>query len=322
MGGGGTYYDRDVTDRSRRTSKGFSDVAEAKMSRSRVDAAVLPRGRKLTCTTKSPVVYAFDVTGSMGDLPKIIYDKMPMMAGQLIEKGYLEDTMISLSAVGDVLSDQAPLQVCDFSVVKNLDEWLQRIWLEGNGGGQARESYELIAYFYARMCDIPNAETPVFLFTGDEGFRENLPAATLREYFGEGSENTNAKSVFEELKKKFKGNVFLIHRRYGQGDQEIVAQWENVLGRERVIKLGSDLAIADVTLGVFAIVTGKRTLEEYLQDMKTRGQEEHRIAEVRESLKTLAAAVKPTAGPKKSGKKVAETETTSPETTKRKPGRI
>ncbi|MBI2449958.1 MAG: hypothetical protein HYV47_00305 [Candidatus Nealsonbacteria bacterium] len=312
MGGGGTYYDRDVTDRNRRTDKGFSDVAESKMSRSKVDAAVLPRGRKLTCTAKSPVVYAFDVTGSMGDLPKIIFDKMPMMAGQLIEKGYLEDVMMSLSAVGDILSDQAPLQVCDFALVKNLDEWLQRIWLEGQGGGQARESYEFIAYFYAKMCDIPNAETPIFLFTGDEGFRENLPAATLREYFGKGSENTDAKSIFEELKKKFKGNVFLIHRRYNQGDQEIVAQWENVLGKERVIKLGSDLAIADVTLGVFAIVAGKRTLEEYLQDMKTRGQDDQRIAEVRKSLEVLAAMIKPA---RKISKK-------APATEKKKPGRI
>lgn len=312
MGGGGTYYARDVTDRSRRTSRGFSDVAESKMSRTSIDAAILPHGRKLICTAKSPVVYIFDETGSMGDLPRIIFDKMPMMAGQLIEQGYLEDIMISLSAVGDVLSDQAPLQVCDFSVVKNLDEWLQRIWLEGNGGGQAQESYELIAYFYARMCEIPNAETPILLITGDEGFRESLPVGTLKEYFGEGHESTDAHNVFEELKKKFRGNVFLIHRHYHQGDAEIVRQWESVLGREKVIKLGDDLAIADVTLGVFAIVTGKRTLEEYLRDMKTRGQTKDRIAEVRESLKGLAAVIKPASG----RKVIIESSTT------KKPGRI
>lgn len=317
MGGGGTYYNRDVTDRSRRTDKGFSDVAESKMSRTKVDAAVIPHGRRLTCAAKSPLVYAFDVTGSMGNLPKIIYDKMPMMAGQLIEQGYLEDVMLSLAAVGDVISDQAPVQVCDFSAVKNLDEWLQRIWLEGSGGGQAQESYELITYFYAKMCDIPNAETPIFLFTGDEGFRENLPVDTLQDRFGGKHEKTTAKSIFEELKKKFKGNVFLIHRRYQSADEEIVEQWESVLGKEKVIKLGSDLAIADVTLGLFAIVAGKRTLEEYLQDMRTRRQDEQRIAEVRESLKTLAATVKPV-GQTKSAKKATET-ATSP---RRKPGRI
>lgn len=323
MGGGGSYYDRDVTDKSRRGDKGFSDIAEEKMSKTKVDKTVLPYGRKLICAAKSPVVYAFDVTGSMDNLPKIIFDKMPMMAGQLIEHGYFEDLMISLSAVGDILSDQAPLQVCDFSVIKNLDEWLQRIWLEGNGGGQAHESYELIAYFYARMCEMPNAKTPVFLFTGDEGFRENLPADTLRKYFGGGLENTDAKSIFQELKKKFKGNVFLIHRRYHQDDQdrEIVAQWENVLDREKIIKLSNDLAIADVTLGVFVIITGKRTLEEYLSDMKTRGQTAERIAEVRESLRELAATVK-LVRPEKSDKKIAETATTPSETKNKKPGRI
>ena len=303
MGGGGGYYDRDVTDRSRRMASGFSDIAEQKMSRARVDRAVLPFNRKLTCAAINPVVYAFDVTGSMGKLPKIIYDKMPMVAGQVVEQGYLEDPKISLSAVGDVLSDQAPLQVCDFTAIRNLDEWLQRIWLEGNGGGQAQESYELIAYFYARMCEIPNAQTPIFLFTGDEGFRFSLPAATIREYFGAEGESTNAKVIFEELKNKFKGNVFLIHRRYKEvQDRGIVEQWENMLGKEKVIKLGSDLAIADVTLGLIAIISGKRALEEYLQDMRTRKnlatgelepQSEERIAEVRESLAPLASVITP-----------------------------
>ncbi len=322
MGGGGSHYDRDVTDRSLRTSRGTSSVAEEKMSRRKVDAAVLPQGRTLVCRSRSPVVYAFDVTGSMGDLPKIIYDKAPMMAGQLTEQGYLEEPTISLAAVGDILSDQAPLQVCDFSAVRNLDEWLQRIWLEGNGGGQAKESYELIAYFYARMCDIPDAVTPIFLFTGDEGFREQLLATDLKEHFGGGHENVKADIVFNELKKKFQGNVFLIHRRYHDSeDQQIVRQWERVLGKEQVIKLKSDLAIADVTLGVFAIVTGKRTLEQYLQDMKTREQTDERIAEVRESLKTLAATVKPVQRPK-TNEPISESETEAPETKKNKPGRI
>ena len=305
MGGGGAYYDRNVTDKSRRTSKGFSDIAEERMSRTQTDAAVIPGKRRLICNAKSPVVYAYDVTGSMGGLPKIIFDKVPMMAGQLTEQNYLEEVEISIAAIGDVLCDQAPLQVCDFSVIKSLDEWLQRIWLEGNGGGQRKESYELIAYFYAKKCEMPNAKTPIFLFTGDEGLREKLPAATLREHFGEDAESMDACDVFDELKKKFRNNVFLIHRPYYQtlsADEEIVAQWEKALGKEKVIKIKNDLAIADITLGLFAIVSRKRTLEEYLQDMRMRRnhetgelepQSEERVEEVREALSELAATIKP-----------------------------
>ncbi len=129
-----------------------------------------------------------------------------------------------------------------------------------------------------------------FLFTGDEGFYEELLASDLRNYFGTGhQENADAGYIFNALKKKFKGNAFLIHRRYSSGgDAEIVKQWEGALGAEKVVKLGSDLAIADVTLGVFALVSGARTLDEYCQDMKIRGQTQERITEVRNSLAPLA----------------------------------
>ena len=198
MGGGGDYYDRDVTSTSRRGSQGYSDVAESIMSKSLVDKALLPKNRKLVTKVKNPLICPFDVTGSMGALPKILCDKWAMVVGQIYLNKYLDpkETEVSLSAVGDTLSDKAPIQICDFSKLRSLDEWLSRIWLEGNGGGQAKESYEFNAYFYARRCDMPNAETPIYVCTGDEGFRENLIASDLKEYFGGKHENISAWAVF------------------------------------------------------------------------------------------------------------------------------
>lgn len=303
MGGGGSYYDRDVTSTSRRTSRGYTDVAESLMSKSRVDKALLPKGRKLISKVKNPFVCPFDDTGSMGTLPKILCDKWPMVVGQIYMNKYLDpkETEVSLSAVGDILSDEAPIQICDFSKLRSLDEWLSRIWLEGNGGGQAKESYEMNAYFYARMCSMPNTETPIYMCTGDEGFRENLIASDLRDYFGGEHENVSAWTIFEELKKKFKGNVFLIHREYGGGgssDEWITKQWKRALGSEHVIILPEDLAIADIMLGVVALVSGARTLDEYVEDMKNRPldlggekfapQSPERIKVVRNALEELA----------------------------------
>lgn len=295
MGGGGRYYDRDVTSRNLRTSRGTSSVAEEEISRSYIDEAVLPKGRRLVCNSKSPLVVGFDDTGSMDVLPKIFYDKAPMIAGQIVERGYLDNPMVSLAAIGDALCDEAPIQICDFSLIRNLDEWLQRIWLEAGGGGQAKESYELTAYFYARMCDIPKAVTPIFIFLGDEGFREKILASDLKRHLGGNHENVDSRTIFNELKQKFMGNVFLIHRYYNQGghDPEIVEQWQKALGEEKVIILGSDLAVADTMLGLLALVTGKRDLKGYLQDMKNRKQTAKRITEVRKSLEVLAATVRP-----------------------------
>lgn len=271
MGGGGSYYDRDVTDKAFRGSSGVSSVAERELRQSSMDPALLPKDKMLGCNARNPLVYDFDVTGSMGNLPKIIYDKWPGIVGQIVARKYLPDPQMSISATGDIRSDSSPLQMADFSPLRNLDKWLKRIHFEAGGGGQATESYEMTAYFYAYRCDLPKAENPIYLITGDEGFVENLNADDLREDFGGECQNTTAEKVFADLRKKFKDNVFLIHRKYsGGGDTGIVRQWEGVLGKERIIHLPEDLAIGDITLGVYAIVSGARTLGQYLEDMGTR----------------------------------------------------
>ena len=275
MGGGGDFYDRDVTSKSSRGSSGTTVVSEQALSSTSVDPLFLPKGRRINSIARNPLVYGFDVTGSMGNLPKIIYDKWPGIVGQIIARKYLPDPQMSLAAIGDIVSDRAPQQMADFSVLRNLDRYFKRIYLEGNGGGQGMESYEMTAYYYAYLCEIPNAENPICLFTGDEGFRENLYADDLKEHFGGEHKDTTAKQVFADLIKKFKGNVFLIHRYYSSGngnDEDIVSSWRRVLGQSRIIFLprDEDLAIGDITLGVYAIVSGARTLKEYLQDMKTR----------------------------------------------------
>ena len=276
MGGTGVYYDRDVTDRRYRSAlTGVSVFAERELSQARVDRSFLPRDRRLVSNTRNPLVYLFDVTGSMGNLPKIIYDKWPGIVGQIVARKYLPDPEMSLSAVGDITSDKAPLQMADFSALRNLDRYFKSIYFEGGGGAQDMESYEMAAYYYAYLCDMPNAENPICLFTGDEGFREMLYAGDLREHFGGEHKDTSAYKVFADLSKKFKGNALLIHRYYPKdSDERIVREWRRALGDNRVILMPrgteGDLAIGDITLGVYAIVSGAHTLQQYLDDMRTR----------------------------------------------------
>lgn len=302
MGSGGSYYDRDVTIGAK-TSSGFTTFAQNQMSRDYLSKDVLPLDRRLVSTCKSPLIYAFDITGSMDNLPVIIFDKMPMIAGQIVEQKYLDDPLVSLAAVGDVTCDQGPLQVSDFSEIKNLDPWLKKIWREGGGGAQHYESYEYMAYFYARLYDMQGAKTPILLFTGDEAFREAIPESGLRQHFGGQHEDANAFEIFRELKAKFKDNVFLLHRYYrGYGlDTEIVAMWEKALGKGYVIRLPEDGAVADLTLGIVALASGKRTLKQYLKDIRERPlemagvkykpQSEERIDAVEKALTPLEEAL-------------------------------
>ena len=93
------------------------------------------------------VAVLFDVTGSMGRVPRILQENLCQLMGLLLRKGYLAHPQILIGGVGDATCDRAPLQVGQFESGIEIDEDLAKLWLEGGGGGQQTESYELAMYF-------------------------------------------------------------------------------------------------------------------------------------------------------------------------------
>ncbi|MEI6118052.1 MAG: hypothetical protein WCP92_02055 [bacterium] len=251
-----------------------------------------PKGKVLKTDVKSPVTIVFDETGSMDAFPKIFLDKAPMFHGQIEQQGYLKDFALSFCAIGDARNNEyAPLQVGDFEKGIKLDDILKKIELEGNGGGQQKETYELAAYYYLNHCEMPNADMPFLFFIGDEGFYSKIPKSILKEYLGEKDcEEQDSKKIFAELNKKFQNNVFLFHRSYGQPsvDREVVAQWKEILPPEHLIHMKDDKSIVDLMLGVIAMVSNARNLDAYTADMKNRGQNTQRIAAVSNALTPLS----------------------------------
>ncbi|MFC4062673.1 hypothetical protein ACFOWE_30620 [Planomonospora corallina] len=100
------------------------------------------------------VAVLFDVTGSMGRVPRVLQTRLPDLLGLLLRKGYATDPQILFGAIGDATCDRAPLQVAQYESDNRMDEHLGRILLEGGGGGQLTESYELAMYFMARHTSI------------------------------------------------------------------------------------------------------------------------------------------------------------------------
>ena len=306
MGGGGTWGDHDV--RPAAPGKDYSQEAEKVFEQvKRIDPSMDPKKRTLRTACKHPIVLALDGTGSMGKLPKIFIDKEAMVACQLTEQGYLPgaqtEARISFAIIGDAETDAAPLQVADFCTTRETGVQTRRLWLEGGGGANKVESYQLAAYFYARHCRIAEDAVPFFIFTGDEGFYDTLYARDIAATFGDTVQgNLETKEVFAELLRNFRGNVFLVHRPYvSEGcpsDREVLQQWEGVLGKERIVILREDRAIADMILGILALRGGARTLDEYCEDMRSgrrnldtgavEPQDEKRIALVRQALEGIA----------------------------------
>jgi hypothetical protein len=245
-------------------------------SKSEADPDVLVSGeRRIFTDAENPIIIALDVTGSMGDSAKIMFDKMPMFWGQIEQKGYLSDPAVSFAAIGDAYCDTAPLQVTQFERAKAIHPWLKKIWLEGGGGGQTMESYDLAALFYINRCDISNMKHGFFFFIGDEGFYPEL-------------DGKDTVPIFKKLMDIY--DTFFIHWPYGGGgdpaDNRIVKQWRSVMG-ERLLILKDPKAIVDIMLGLVAMATGARSMGDYEEDLKGRGQTSSRIKTVKDTLKSF-----------------------------------
>lgn len=119
------------------------------------------------------IVFALDVTGSMGDIPQILATReLPTFMSLLTSCG-IADPQLLFMAIGDATSDHAPLQVGQFeSTAELMDQWLTWSYLEGGGGGSGEESYELAFYMVAQHTDLDcwvKRKKKGYLFiTGDE----------------------------------------------------------------------------------------------------------------------------------------------------------
>lgn len=318
---GGDYYDRPVESVSSSSSpsssssapsapaQAFSAKSDELLSKNKAIHEDLKPLRQIASSVKNPICIAIDVTGSMGNWSKVLYDKLPMFFGQLMMQNYLQNPAISFCGFGDACTDLAPLQICDFAEGSGLDSWLSKLWLEGAGGGQTYESYELAAFYYTFCAKLDNPDRlPYFFITGDEGFYPILHRDMIRRFtpLGQQGETSPAAQIWNLLRTRFLSNVYFLHKPYGACadnpekatpkeiaiNKRVVDQWSEALGPEHLLELCEPKACVDAMLGVIAITSGTRTLATYIEDMKTRGQSEKRIKDITAALLPLSEWIK------------------------------
>lgn len=276
--------------------KYYTDTAKQSINRTSLHNEVDP-GRIITCTNQTAIGIIIDGTGSMGQDAFTIYDKMPMFYGQLLIQGYVPDPAISFAVVGDVNCDDAPIQVCDFAQGDALDEWLKKLYLEGGGGGQNMESYELMAFYYNKCCELKGVQNSFIFFIGDEGFYPKVKSDQILDVLDIKSESVSSEEIFKELNQKF--HVFRIHKQYrGLSNKQIMEQWQGVLKPGHLLTLvdpetkkEDPKAIIDIILGAIAMIAGTRDLDGYAKDLAGRDQTTERIRTVRHSLSGVSNAL-------------------------------
>lgn len=120
-----------------------------------------------------PIVFALDVTGSMGAIPRQLATQTLPEFMAVLEGCKVRDPQVLFCAVGDATSDRAPLQVGQFeSTAELMDQWLTWSFLEQGGGGTGQESYELALYFLALHTELDSKrkrkQRGYLFLTGDE----------------------------------------------------------------------------------------------------------------------------------------------------------
>ncbi|GIJ27955.1 hypothetical protein Vqi01_31170 [Micromonospora qiuiae] len=184
----------------------------------------------------TPIAVLFDVTGSMGQVPRTLQAKLPQLLGLLLRQGYARDPQIMFGAIGDATCDRVPLQVGQFESDNRMDDDLGRIVLEGGGGGQMSESYELALYFMARHTATDRWEKRGrrgYLFViGDELAYPKVKAAEVARLLGGGSrEDLPLRQIVDEVTRRWDTYYLLPAGSHYAGNHKVLDFWRGLLGQ-------------------------------------------------------------------------------------------
>ncbi|MEI6292004.1 MAG: VWA domain-containing protein [Chloroflexota bacterium] len=215
------------------------------------------------------IVFALDVTGSMGDIPKLMaVQQLPNFMKTLMDCR-IEDPQLLFMAVGDAISDNAPLQVGQFeSTAELMDQWLTWSYLEGGGGGSGQESYELGLYFLAMHsemdCMVKRKKRGYLFMTGDEVPYPKLSKHVVDWVIGDNlDDDLEVEEIVAEVQKSF--NPFFIIPDLARA-KRCERRWRDLLG-DNVICLESPVDVCYVSAGAILLSEGRASSLKELSDL-------------------------------------------------------
>jgi hypothetical protein len=255
----------------------------------------------------TPIAVILDVTGSNYHAAVTAHGKLPQLHGLLQRKGYAEDPQILFGAIGDAHSDDVPLQMGQFESDNRMDEQLEALFLEGNGGGQVRETYELAAYFLARHTYLEpyerHGKKGYVFFIGDEmpydvvrrdygrfGYRGH----TLESLVGDTLEADIAtKQIFDELQERY--DVFFLFQKQGSyREEDILPAWRELLG-ERALVLDDPAAVCETIAAALGMLEAGYDLDEVMDDLTAIGADSTSVQAAGKALAVVSGTRSPVA---------------------------
>ena len=223
----------------------------------------------------NPVAVLFDVTGSMQRVPRILQQNLPTLMGLCLRKGYLDDPAILIGAIGDATCDLVPLQVGQFESGNEIENDLNNLYLEGGGGGQQTESYELALYFLARHtafdCLEKRGKKGYAFIIGDEMPYKKVKRKEVEKVFGETIQSDiPIREILAEAQEKFEIYYVLPNLTSYYNDPKILDCWRDLLG-QHVLRLEDPAGISELIASTIGLCEEAVAYDNLSADLKGAG---------------------------------------------------
>jgi hypothetical protein len=221
------------------------------------------------------IAVLFDVTGSMRQVPRALQSKLPQLLGLVLRHGYAEHPQVLFGAIGDATCDRAPLQVGQFESDNRMDDDLGRILLEGGGGGQKTESYELALYFMARHtaidCHEKRGKRGYLFIIGDEMAYPRVKHAEVCRVIGDGQlAEFPLAEIVGEVQRKWDTYYILPEGASYAGDRQVLEFWRSLFG-QNVIELADLDSVCETIALTIGLGEAAIDLDEGLADLRDVG---------------------------------------------------
>ena len=212
------------------------------------------------------IILGVDVTGSMGMLADVLVRKgVPSLLEGIYTRKPVSDPHVLCMAIGDIECDTSPLQVTQFEADLKIITQLEKIYLEGGGGGNEYESYALAWMFAALKTNIDcfnKRNKKGYLFTiGDEcptlALNKN---DKLMKFFGEQlplGNSFSSEDILTLVSRQWEVFHLMVEEGsyYKRCGAKVSSEWTRLLG-QRAIPLSDHTKLSEVILSTIQVNEG------------------------------------------------------------------
>lgn len=254
--------------------------------------------------TSHAVGVLFDVTGSMQQVPRVLQANLPRLMDLLIRRGYLEHPQVLVGGIGDATCDRVPLQLGQFESGIEIEEDLGKLYLEGGGGGDITESYELAMHFMAHHtaldCLEKRGRRGYLFLVGDEIPYPSVKRREVERVLGDRLQaDVPVEDTLDALRKSFDVYFVLPKMTANWNNKAVHSRWVELLG-QNVLRLEDPAGICELIASTVGLAEGRVNPEE-LEGALTEGGSSAGIAQaVRNALDAFVSCFVET---KNSGKR-------------------